>query len=133
MLSACQKDHESILPFSGRLKRLVEDCEYTSLTFQAHKDYLVRDTSISGLRSDDIRAWQLELEDCMADIDSCISLACAIIELSSDFSKLFRCAESPTVAAAKLFAQTTRQQPDRPGTSAAQKVSNLVRAVSSAV
>ena len=92
VLSANQKDDESIVKFSGRLKRLVEDCECTSLTVQAHKDYLVRDASISGLRSDDIRARLLELEDSKADIDSCISLACAI-ELSSDFSKSFRSAE----------------------------------------
>ena len=56
MLSASQKDDESILQFSRRLKRLVEDCECTSLTVQAHKEYLVRDALISGLRSDDIRA-----------------------------------------------------------------------------
>ena len=125
-LSASQKDDESIVQFSGRLKRLVEDCECTSLTVQAHKDYLVRDALISGLRSDDIRAKLLELEDSKADIDSCISLACAI-ELSSDFSKSFRSAESSTVAATKPFSQTTRRQPDRPGNSAAQQVSNKPR------
>ena len=86
MLSASQKDDESIVQFSGRLNCLAEDCECTRLTVQAHKDYLVRDALISGLRSDDIRARLLELEDSKADIDSCISLACAI-ELSSDFSK----------------------------------------------
>ena len=36
MLSASQKDNESIVQFSGRLKGLVEDCECTSLTVQAH-------------------------------------------------------------------------------------------------
>ena len=126
MLSASQKDDESIVQFSGRLKRLVEDCECTSLTVQAHKDYLVRDALISGLRSDDIRARLLELEDSKADIDDCISLACAI-ELSSDFSKSFRGAESSTVAATKPFSQTTRRQPDRSGNSAAQQVSNKPR------
>ena len=56
ILSANQNDDESIVQFSGRLKRLVEDCECTSLSVQAHKDYLVRDALLSGLRSDDIRA-----------------------------------------------------------------------------
>ena len=126
MLSASQKDDESFVQFSRRLKRLVEDCERTSLTVQAVKDYLVRDALISGLRSDDIRARLLELEDSKADIDSCIALACAI-ELSSDFSKSFRSAESSTVAATKLFSQTTRRQPDRPGNSAALQVSNKPR------
>ena len=126
MLSACQKDDESIVQFSGRLKRSVEDCECTRLTVQAHKDYLVRDALISGLKYDDIRARLLELEDSKADIDSCISLVCAI-ELCSDFSKSFRSAESSTVAAAKPFSQTTRRQPDRPGNSAAQQVSNKAR------
>ena len=74
----------------------------------------------------DIRATLLELEDSKADCDSCISLARAI-ELSSDSSKPFRSVESSTVAAAKLFSQTTRRQPDRPGTSAAQQVSNEPR------
>ena len=126
MLSASQKDDEFIVQFSGRLKRLVEDLECTSLTVQAHKDYLVRDALISGLRSDDIRARLLELEDSKADIDSCISLACAI-ELSSDSSKFFRSAESSTVAATKPFSQTIRRQPDRPGNCAAQQVSNKPR------
>ena len=106
--------------FFGRLKRLNEDCECTSLTVQAHEDYLVRNAQISGLRSDDIRARLLELEDSKADIDSCISLSCGI-ELSNDFSKSFRSAESSTAAASKPFSQTTRQQPDRPRTSAAQQ------------
>ena len=126
MLSASQKDDESIVQFSGRLKRLVEECECTSRTVQAHKDYLVRDAVISRLRSGDIRARLLELEHSKAAIDSCISGACAI-ELSGDFSKSFRSAESSTVAAAKLFSQTTRQQPDRSGTSAAQQVANKLR------
>ena len=60
------------------------------------------------------------------DIDSCISLAYTI-ELSSDFSKLFRSAESSTVAPAKPFSRTTRLQRDRPGTSSAQQVSNTPR------
>ena len=127
MLSASQKDDESIEQFSGRLKRLVEDCECTSLTVQAHKDYLVRDALISRLMSDNIPARLLELEDSKNDIDSCISLACAI-EPFSDFSKSFRSAESSTVAATtKPFSQTTRRQPDRPGNSAAQQVSNKPR------
>ena len=126
ILSASQKDDESVVQFSGRLKRLVEDCECNSLTVQARKDYLVRDALISGLRSDVIRARLLEQEASKADIDSCKSLACAI-ELSSDFSKSFRSAESSTVAATKPFSQTTRQQLDRPGNSAAQKVSNKPR------
>ena len=88
MLSASQMDYESIVQFSGRLKRLVEDCECTSLSIQAHNDYLVRDALISGFRSDDVRARLLELEDSKANIDSCISLACAI-DLSSDFRNLF--------------------------------------------
>ena len=66
----------------------LEDCECTSLTVQALKNYLVRDALISGLRSDDNRARLLELEPSRADIDSCISLECAI-ELSSDFSNSF--------------------------------------------
>ena len=37
LLSASSKDDESIVQFSGRLKRLVEDCECTRLTVQAHK------------------------------------------------------------------------------------------------
>ena len=110
MLSASQTDDESIVQFSGRLTRLVEDCECTSLTVQAHKDYLVRNALISGLRFDDIQARLLELEDSKADIDSCISLACAI-ELSSDFSKSFRITESSPVAAAKPFSPTTWRQP----------------------
>ena len=121
LLSATQKDNGSIVKISGRLKRLFEDCESTSLTVQAHKDYLVRNALKSGLKFDDIRARLLELEDSKADIDSCISLACAI-ELSSDFSKSFRSAESSTVAATNLFSQKTRRQPDRPGTSAAERV-----------
>ena len=99
MLSVRRKDNEPIVQFSGRLKRLVEDCECTSLIIQAHKDYLVRDALISGLRFDDIRARLLELEDSKADIDSCISLACAI-ELVGTFSKPFRSAEYSTVDAA---------------------------------
>ena len=126
ILSASQKDDESIVLFSGRLKRLVDDCECTSLTVQAHKDFLVRDTLISGLRSDDIRARLLELEDCKVDIDSCKPLACAI-ELSSDLFKPFRRVESSTVSATKQFSQTTRRQPDRTGISAAQQVSNKPR------
>ena len=126
MLSASQKDDESIVQYSGRLKRLVEDCECTRLTVQAHKDHLVRDALLSGFSPDDIRARLLELQDSKADIDSCISLACAI-ELSSDFSKSFRSAESSTVAATKPFYQTTRRQLDWPGNSAAQKVSNKPR------
>ena len=101
-LSASQKDDDSIVQFYERLKRLVEDCECTSLTVQAHKDYLVRDALISGLRSDGIQSRLLELEDSKADINSCISLACAI-ELSSDFSKSFRSAESSTVTAAVVL------------------------------
>ena len=46
MLNASQKDDKSIVQFSGSLK-LIEDCESTSLTVQAHKDYLVRDALIS--------------------------------------------------------------------------------------
>ena len=126
MLSASQKDDESIVQFSRRLKRLVEDRECTSLTVQAHKDYLLRDALISGLRSDDIRARLLELQDSKAGIDSYISLACAT-ELSSYFSKSFRSAESSTVAATKPFSQTTRRQSDRPRNSAAQQVSNKPR------
>ena len=126
MLSASQKDDELIVQFSGKLKRLFEDCECTSLTVQAHKDCLVGDALISGLSSDDIRARLLELADSRSDIDSCISLACAI-ELSSDFSKSFRSAEPSTAPAAKLFSQTTRRQHDRHGTSAAQQVSNKPR------
>ena len=123
MLSASQTDNEPIVQLSGRLKRLVEDCESTSLTVQAHQNYLVRDALLLGLSSDDIRTRLLELEDSKADIDSCISLACAI-ELSSDFSKTFRSAESSLVAAAKLFSQKTRRQLDRTGTSIAQQVAN---------
>ena len=126
MLCASQNDNESSAYFSGRLKRLVEDCECTSLTVQAHKDYLVRDALLSGLRSYDILARLLELEDSKAGIDSRISLACAI-ELTSDFSKSFRSAASSTVAATKPFSQTTQRQPDRSGTSAAQQVSNKPR------
>ena len=37
ILSASQKDDESIVQFSGRLKRLVEDCECTSLIVQAQR------------------------------------------------------------------------------------------------
>ena len=40
MLSASQNDDESIVEFSGRPKRLVEDSEWTSLTIQAFKDYI---------------------------------------------------------------------------------------------
>ena len=65
-------------------------------------------------------------EDSNADIDICISFACAI-ELPSNFSKSFRSTESSTVAATKPFSQTTRRQHDRPGTSAAQQVLNKLR------
>ena len=41
MVSASQKDDESIVQFSGRQKRRVEGSECTSLTVRAHKDYLV--------------------------------------------------------------------------------------------
>ena len=126
LLSASQRDEESIVQFSGRLKRLVEDCECTSLTVQAHKDYLVRDAIISGIRSVDICSRLLELEDSKADIDKRTSPALAN-ELSSDFSKSIRSAESSTVAATNPFAQTTQGQPDRPSTSAAQQVSNKPR------
>ena len=47
MLSPNQKDDQPIVQFSGRLKRLVEDCERTSLTVRAHKDFPVRDALIS--------------------------------------------------------------------------------------
>ena len=107
MLSASQKDDESIVQFSGSLKRIVEDCECTSLTVQAHKDYLVREALISGLRSDYIRAGLLELEDSKANIGSCISAWA--IELYSDFSKSFKNAESSTVAATMPFSQKTRR------------------------
>ena len=62
MLSALQKENESIVQFSGRLKT-VEICECTSLTVQAHEDYLVRDALKIGLRCDDIQARLLELKD----------------------------------------------------------------------
>ena len=68
----------------------------------------------------------MDLEDSKTDIDSCISLACAI-ELSTDFSKSFQSAEHLTVAAVKLFSQTTRRQPDQPGTSATHQVANKPR------
>ena len=86
---------------------------------------------MSGFRSDNIRARLLELEDSKANIDSWVWFVCAI-ELSSDFTKSFRSAESSTVAAAKLFSQTTRRQPDQPGTSTAQ-LTSLVHTVSSVV
>ena len=124
LLRAKQNDKKSIVQLYARVKRLVEDCECTSLTVQAHKDYLLRDNLIP--RSDDIRASLLELEDSKADIDSCRSLACAI-ELSSVFSNFFRSSYSSTVAAAKLFSQTTQRQPDRAGTFAAHQVSNKPR------
>ena len=129
MLSASQKGNQSIAQFYGKLKRLVEGCECTSLTVQAHEDYLVRDALISGLRSDDIRVRLLELEYSKADIDStdsCISLACAI-DLSSDISKSFWSVESSTVAAAKPLSQKTQRQLDWTGTSASQQVANKPR------
>ena len=46
MLSASRKD--AIVQVSGRLERLVEDREGTSLTVQAHKDYLVRIPHVSA-------------------------------------------------------------------------------------
>ena len=58
MLSSSQKDNESNVEFPGRLKRLAEDCECTSLTVQARKDYSVRETLITGLRSDVIWSWR---------------------------------------------------------------------------
>ena len=126
MLSPSQKDNESILQISGRLKRLVEDCGSTSLTVQAFEDYLVRDAVKSGLSSDDIRESLLELVEFQPDIDSCKSLACAI-ELSCDFSKSFRSAKSSTAAAVKPFSQTTQRHPDQSGTSATQQVLNKPR------
>ena len=83
---------------------------------QEFENYLVRDALVSGLRSDYIRASLLELEDSKDNIDSCISLACAI-DLSSDFSKAFRSAKSSIVAAAKPLFQTTLRHPDCLGTS----------------
>ena len=120
VLSASQRDDESIVEFSGRLKGHVEDCESTSRTVQAHKDYLVRNGLLSGLRSDDNRARLSKLEDSKADINSCISFACTV-DLSSDFSKPFQSAETSTVAAAKPFSQTNRRQPHQPGTSVDQQ------------
>ena len=66
------------------------------------------------------------MEDSQAEIDSCISLAC-VVEQSSDFSKPFRSAEPATLVTARLFSQTTRRQPDRLGTSAAQQTSKKPR------
>ena len=101
LLSAGRKVNKSFVAFSVELKRFVEDCQCTSCTVQAPKDYLIRAALLSECRSDDIRARLLEMEYAKANIDSCISLACAI-ELSSDFPKPFqRNAESSTVAAAK--------------------------------
>ena len=85
MLSASRKDNESIVQYSGKLKRIVEDCECTSLIVQAHNDELLRDALTYVFRSDDNQARLLELEDSKDDCDSCISLACDT-KLSSDFS-----------------------------------------------
>ena len=103
MLSASQKNDEPVVQFSGILKRLVEDSECTSLTVQAHKNYLIREALMPGLRSNDIRERLLKLEDYKVDIDSSLSLdrLHVLSELSSDISKSFRSAESSAVAAAK--------------------------------
>ena len=57
MLGASQKDEESIIQFSRKLKRFVEDCECTSLTGQAHKDYLLRDALKSGIMSNSVQCF----------------------------------------------------------------------------
>ncbi len=99
LLSAKQNEDENFTAFFARLKRLVEQCECGELDVQQHKDALVRDALVSGLRSELIRARLLELDDSKASVDGCLSLACAI-ELSSDFSKSFKAHDTPVAAAA---------------------------------
>ena len=62
-LSCKQRDDESVSDFIKRLRLLVERCECAELDIQAHKDMLLRDGLVSGLRSDLIRARLLELAD----------------------------------------------------------------------
>ena len=103
-------DDEFIVQFSGRLKRLVEDCECTSLTVQAHKDYLVPDAFVSRLRSDDIWARLLEQEV----FKSKKTIAANRLHVLLNYPMIFRkIIEGLSLQLWLLpFSQTTRQQLD---------------------
>ena len=88
LLSCRQKEGERIPDFIKRLKILVELCECKPLTAYVHKQLLLRDALVSGLRSDHVRARLLELDDTKS-VDDCIALANAV-ELSTDYSRSFR-------------------------------------------
>ena len=85
-LTCRQKDGEDISTFVSRLKLLVEKCECKELDIQAHKDNLLCDAFVAGVRSDLIRARLLELSNEKATADECISIAGAV-ELSTDISR----------------------------------------------
>ena len=89
LLSCAQKPGELISDYVKRLKILVHQCECNAITADEHKNLLLRDSLISGIASDQIRARLLELDDAHASLNECISLAMAI-EISTDYSRSFR-------------------------------------------
>ena len=88
LLSSKQKDEESIPDFIKRLKLLVEECECQDVTAAHHRNLLSRDSLVSGLRSDLVRAMLLELDNTKS-VDDCFALANAI-DLSLDYSKSYQ-------------------------------------------
>jgi len=89
LLTAKQRSDESIMEFNKRLNILVEKCDCKALSLKEHKDSLLRDALIAGLKSDIIRARLLELTDSEASLADCLAKAAAV-ELSTDFSKSFQ-------------------------------------------
>ena len=102
------------LTFFKRLQLLVEKCECSALTIQEHKNILLRDSLVSGLRSDIIRAKLLELTKAEASVDKCKSLAIAI-EMSIDFPRSFfasgsSTSDSPTSSIAAVYDKRDKGQ-----------------------
>ena len=88
LLTCRQNDGESISDYIKRMKLLVEACECTNVDAKQHQDLLLRDALVSGLRSDQVRARLLELDNTKT-VEDCIALAKAI-DLSLNYSKSFQ-------------------------------------------